>query len=142
MLLVGNDSNVGCWSLEFLVPSNGCPEQEPYTPEGRVITGLSESDHNRTPPSALAALVISPGSLPAKRLYSDAWNEPPLAEQEAQWSSKNRLSFSGFVFITLFQLNHHDQCKMEGCILILRRMRISTSSILPTLLAFEVLFLP
>nr|XP_024400115.1 protein TPX2-like isoform X2 [Physcomitrium patens] len=75
------------------VPTSNCLQEEPYTPVGRAITGVIENNANRTPPTALAALVISPGSLPAKRLYSDAWKEPP-SEQAPRSISKNRLSFS------------------------------------------------
>ncbi|KAG0588788.1 hypothetical protein KC19_2G269000 [Ceratodon purpureus] len=76
------------------VQSSNCVDEEPCTPEGRAITGVIENNAKRTPPSALAALLISPGSLPAKRLYSDTWKEPPPAEQAPRSQSKNRLSFS------------------------------------------------
>lgn len=78
------------------VQSSNCVQEEPCTPEGRAITGAIENNANRTPPSALAALLISPGSLPAKRLYSDVWKEPPPAGQAPHPRSNNRLSFSRF----------------------------------------------
>lgn len=81
----------------FSVPGSNRFHEEPSTPVGRAITGAIENNANRTPPSALAVLVISPGSLPAKRLYSDVWKEPPTAEQGPRSRSKNRLSFSRFV---------------------------------------------
>ena len=78
------------------VPRTAFFQEEPFTPVGREITGVIENNVNRTPPTALAALIISPGSLPAKRLYSDAWKEPSFPEHEPRSLSKNRLSFSRF----------------------------------------------
>ncbi|CAK9255531.1 unnamed protein product [Sphagnum jensenii] len=69
-------------------------EEEPCTPECRIVPGAAGvADVNRTPPTGLAALVVSPGSLPAKRLYSEAWREAPLP-REPQSGSKHRLSNS------------------------------------------------
>ncbi|KAG0614517.1 hypothetical protein M758_6G183400 [Ceratodon purpureus] len=84
----------GDTNMSHQVPSTACFPDEPYTPVGREITGVIENNANRTPPTALAALIISPGSLPAKRLYSDAWKEPPFPEHEPRSLSKIRLSFS------------------------------------------------
>lgn len=81
-------------NMSHEVQSSNCVLEEPCTPEGRAITGAIENNANRTPPSALAALLISPGSLPAKRLYSDVWKEPPPAGQAPHPRSNNRLSFS------------------------------------------------
>ncbi|XP_024377428.1 protein TPX2 isoform X1 [Physcomitrium patens] len=90
----------GNTDMSYEVPSTKCLQGEPCTPVGRAITGAIENTINRTPPSALAALVISPGSLPAKRLYSDAWKEASPLEQEPRSLSKKRNSSRGGVKIS------------------------------------------
>ncbi|CAM6045068.1 unnamed protein product [Sphagnum compactum] len=78
----------------FAAASVSGTEEEPCTPECRIVPGAAGvADVNRTPPTGLAALVVSPGSLPAKRLYSEAWREAPLP-REPQSGSKHRLSNS------------------------------------------------